>query len=131
MIDHPLNPFLRFPRTVCAIFASLLAGSLFFAGRLVVSGDAEALLAADERAASSYAKVREALQNETVIVVDMMLDDVFAPAGIAEIAAASEAFMELPGLVDVKSLTHSYKPVRDRFSFKGYCRRNNWCLRRY
>ena len=47
-----------------------------------------------------------------MVVVSVESDQIFSQAGFDHIRAISNALGQQPGFVDVKSLTHSYKPVR-------------------
>ena len=51
-----------------------------------------------------------------MVVVSVESDQIFSQAGFDHIRAISNALGQQPGFVDVKSLTHSYKPVRRGFS---------------
>lgn len=111
------NPFLRWPRAALAAFLMLLIAAGFSLRHFRFSSDAAILLEGDQRKASSYQKIREILKDNVVVVIDMECDDVFAPVGVDAVYRVSEAFRVQPGLVDVKSLTHSFKPVRRGFAF--------------
>ena len=112
------NPFLKWPRTSLILFLFLLGAAAFELRHFEFSSDAAVLLDGDQRQASSFKKLKSVLKNDTVVVIDVECDEVFSPGGIDAVYRVSEAFFGQAGLVDVKSLTHSYKPVRDGFSFK-------------
>lgn len=111
------NPFLRFPRTALGLAVLL---SLFLAmqwGRLDIHTETDVLLESDPRNQASFEKVMDILEKDVVLVVDLECRDVFSPECIRVIDRLSRAFRGQPGFVDVKSLTHSYKPVRDGLGF--------------
>ena len=51
------------------------------------------------------------------MVISIESDQLFTPEGFDHIRKLSDAITAQDGLVDVKSLTHSYKPVRKGLSF--------------
>jgi predicted RND superfamily exporter protein len=84
-----------------------------------VSSEIRVLLEGDQRNLASYQKVRQILADVEVVVVSLEYPaDLFRPAGISVIRRVSEAFLGQPGVEDVKSLTHSSKPVRQGTSFQ-------------
>ena len=83
-----------------------------------VSSETRVLLEGDQRNLSSYEKVRQILAETEVIVLSMECAEVFSPAGIDAVRRVSGAFLQQPGVDDVKSLTHSVKPVRQGLGFE-------------
>ena len=118
MPTHAWNPFLRFPRASLA--ASLLLCLPFFLllPRFKVSSETRVLLEGDQRNLASYEKVRQILANVDVLVLSMECADVFSPHGIDAVRRVSDALQQLPGVEDVKSLTHSVRPVRRGLGFE-------------
>jgi uncharacterized protein len=83
-----------------------------------VSSEARALLEGDQRNLSSYETALEILQEDVVVVISLECDDVFSLSCMNAVRRVSEAFQWQDGLVDVKSFTHSVRPVRRGFSFE-------------
>ncbi|MBM3878109.1 MAG: hypothetical protein FJ387_00045 [Verrucomicrobia bacterium] len=117
MIGHAWNPFLRYPRLALGLTALLCLPLLAKLAQFTVSSELRVLLEGDQRNLASYQKVREILAEVEVVVLSLECDEVFSPSGVSAIRRVSEAFLELPGVEDVKSLTHSYKPVRRGLGF--------------
>ena len=111
------NPFLRWPLPsllVCVLFCA----PAFFALRdLSVVSDARTLLEGDRRNLAAYEKVRAILDDEVVLVVTMAGEALFSQRGFDDLRELSDALGAMEGLCDVKSLTHSVKPVRKGFQF--------------
>ncbi|MCG8364897.1 MAG: MMPL family transporter, partial [Pseudanabaenales cyanobacterium] len=72
----------------------------------------------DQRNHTSFDKMMDILREDVVIVVNLRHSDVFSPAGVDAVRRVSRAFYGLRGFVDVKSLTHSHRPVREGLQFK-------------
>ena len=111
------NPYLRYPRLALAATLLLLAP---LAARWVgfeVSTETGTLLEGDQRNLTTYQKVQAILSDDVVVVISLHCGPVFTRSGMALIRRVSEAFVGQPGLVDVKSFTHSVKPVRRGLSF--------------
>ncbi|HVR36894.1 MAG TPA: MMPL family transporter, partial [Methylomirabilota bacterium] len=85
--------------------------------RTPMGAETRTLLEGDQRTRSSYEKVREFLDSVEVLLVDVEHPDVFSAEAIAAVRSLSETFLRQPGVIDVKSLTHSSKPVREGFGF--------------
>jgi uncharacterized protein len=83
-----------------------------------VSSEARTLLEGDQRNLSSYETAMEILREDVIVVISLECDDVFSPEGMDAVRRVSEAFDRQPGLVDVKSFTHSVRPVRRGLSFE-------------
>ena len=76
------------------------------------------LLEGDQRNLESYEKVQQILADVEVVVISMELPEVFSVKGIDAILRVSQALEWGIGVTDVKSLTHSVKPIRKGFSFE-------------
>ncbi len=111
------NPFLRFPRASLAVTALLCLPLLLPLPRFGVSAELKALLQGDQRNLASYEQVREILGDTDVLVVSLELTNLFSNAGLETVRRLSDAFERQPDVVEVKSLTHSVKPVRRGLSF--------------
>ncbi|MBI4663001.1 MAG: MMPL family transporter [Verrucomicrobia bacterium] len=83
-----------------------------------LSSEASTLLEGDQRNLASYEKVRQILAEVEVLVISLECADVFSLQGIDSVRRVSDAFQKLPGVEDVKSLTHSVKPVRRGLGFE-------------
>jgi len=83
-----------------------------------VRSEMRVLLEGDQRNLESYEKVHQILAEVEVVVVSMEVEEVFSSAGIDAVRRVSEALNRGEGVVDVKSLTHSVKPVRRGLSFE-------------
>lgn len=118
MIAPRWNPFFRFPRVSLLLSLLLLLPVLLELRRFQVTSETRALLSGDERNLSSYEKVREVLAGTEVVLISLEHDDLFSAAGLDAVRRVSEAFEQQAGVGDVKSLTHSYQPVREGLSFR-------------
>jgi predicted RND superfamily exporter protein len=86
--------------------------------RFRVSSETRVLLEGDQRNLASYEKVKQILADTEVVVISLEHRDVFSPHGIEAVRRVSDALQQLPGVEDVKSLTHSVKPVRRGLGFE-------------
>jgi uncharacterized protein len=112
------HPFLRYPRVALGI-SLLLALPLGFQWLgFDVSSEARALLEGDQRNLSSYETAMEILREDVIVVISLECEDVFSPACMDAVRRVSQAFEQQPGLVDVKSFTHSVRPVRRGWTFE-------------
>ncbi len=112
-----LNPFLRWPTVTLAATGVLV---LLLGARWLtfeVSTETGTLLAGDQRSLATYEEVRRMLRDETVVVLDLQCGPVFTSEAMATIRRLSDAFANQPGLIDVKSFTHSFLPVRSGLGF--------------
>lgn len=114
----PTGLFLRFPRTVLALVALLLFVCVFSLARVSIDSQTRVLLEGDQRNLSSYEKISDLLEHTTVVVIAVRPPNLFTREGIRIIREISEALQRSPGVLDVKSLSHSVKPVRKGLSFE-------------
>lgn len=114
----PRNPFYRWPLPM--LVAGLVICLPFFwqLKGIKIGTDARTLLEGDQRSLASFEKIMEILNDDIILVVSLRTDAVFSRDGLAAIANLSEALQETDGIIDVKSLTHSSKPVRDGLAFR-------------
>jgi uncharacterized protein len=113
-----MNPFLRYPKALGMVIFVCLIPILFQASKLQFSSQADKLLATDQRQQETFEKLRGIINDQDVIVVSMRCPDgVFSASGLTSLHEASEALLTLQGATDIKSITHSYKPVRSGFNF--------------
>lgn len=113
-----LNPFLRHPAVSLSLLLLLCLPLFLRVARLEIRPDARILLEGDQRSLAAFEKVDEILHRETVVVISMEGDGLFSQRGFDDLRALSDRLCTVPGLIDVKSLTHSVKPVRKGFSFE-------------
>ena len=111
------NPFLRWP--LPSLLICLLVGIPFFLSlrEFEIDSDARTLLEGDQRNLAAYEKVSAILDDDVVVVVSMAGENLFTQEGFDHLRALCDQLTRLEGLGDVKSLTHSVKPVRRGFSF--------------
>lgn len=112
------NPFARYPVVSLVL---LLLGLVPFVAALKevqVRSDADALLESNPSQKATLEKVTSVFKDQVIMVVDLKVGDVFSIDGIQAIGLVSDSLMRIDGVQDVKSLTHSYKPVRKGFSFE-------------
>jgi len=114
-----INPFLKFPKTMGWILLICLIPVFFEAKKIQFAPQADKLLATDQRQQETFSKLRGILNNQDILVVSMRYPEgVFSSTGLTALHEVSETLMSLEGATDIKSLTHSYKPVRSGFSFQ-------------
>ena len=91
---------------------------LFQASRIQFASQADKLLATDQRQQETFEKLRGIINDQDVLVVSMRCPKgVFSPSGLTSLHEVSETLMTMEGASDIKSITHSYKPVRSGFNF--------------
>ena len=112
------NPYLRYPTAALGVTLVLLAPVAGHWLRFQVSSETGVLLDGDQRNRASYERVKDILGDEAVVAVNLRCDGVFSPRGIDAVRRVSDAFQSQPGLLDVKSLTHSVRPVRRGLSLE-------------
>lgn len=82
-----------------------------------VSSETRVLLEGDSRNLATYEKVEDILGDTEVVVINLEHRDLFSEAGLDTVRRISATFSAQPGVWDVKSLTHSSKPVRRGLTF--------------
>ena len=113
-----MNPFLRYPKPLGIVALLCLFPLLFQASKIKFSSQADKLLATDQGQQETFEKLRGIINNQDVLVVSIRCPEgIFSPSGLMSLHDVSEALLTMEGASDVKSLTHSYKPVRSGFSF--------------
>lgn len=112
------NPFTRFPKASFGGLAILLIPLFWSLKDWQIRSDADALLESNPSQKAALDKVVSVFQERAIIVVDLECPDVFTAEGLSAIGRVSDALMAVDGVRDVKSLTHSYKPVRKGLSFQ-------------
>ncbi len=111
------NPFVRFPGWLFAVFLLGSIPLIWQTTQVSIDTDPLTLLESDPRHLETYDRIQSLLNNDTVVVISVKSDRLFTQAGLDHIRAISNALAQQPGLIDVKSLTHSVKPVRKGLSF--------------
>ena len=111
------NPFVRFPGVLFTTFLFVIVGLIWQSTKVSIDANPMTLLESDRRHLETYERISEFLNDDTALVISIESDQIFTPAGFDHIRNVSNALTGQDGLVDVKSLTHSYKPVRKGFSF--------------
>jgi predicted RND superfamily exporter protein len=110
------NPFVLFPGWLFAVFLLGSIPIIWQTTQVSIDTDPLTLLESDKRHLETYNRIQSFLSDDTVVVISVESDQIFSQAGFDQIRAISNALGQQPGLVDVKSLTHSVKPVRRGFA---------------
>lgn len=83
-----------------------------------VDSSAERLLASDPRSLESYEQMSGLMPGTEMVLVALEIKDLFSNQGAATLARASQYILAVEGCEDVKSLTHSGRPVREGFGLR-------------
>ena len=110
------NPFVLFPGWLFAVFLLGSIPIIWQTTQVSIDTDPLTLLESDKRHLETYDRIQSFLSDDTVVVISVESAQIFSQAGFDQIRAISNALGQQPGLVDVKSLTHSVKPVRRGFA---------------
>ena len=111
------NPFIRFPRIIFFAFLFIVTGLIWQSSKVSIDSDPMTLLESDRRHLETYERISSFLDDDIALVISIESDFLFTTSGFEHIRNISNAISAQDGLVDVKSLTHSYKPVRKGLSF--------------
>ena len=114
---HPRRDEMRHPYRPLLLAALLVLGAvslplLVTDWRLEFDASTEVLLAGDERAEATYERLQDMLDGLTVLAVIYRDDQLLTNEGVQRLGRLGDRIQKLPGIVDVKSLTHSWRPVR-------------------
>ena len=112
------NPFIRFPGIIFFAFLFIVIGLIWQSSKVSIDSDPMTLLESDRRHLETYERISSFLDDDIALVISIESDFLFTTSGFEHIRNISNAISAQDGLVDVKSLTHSYKPVRKGLSFK-------------
>ncbi len=112
------NLFTRFPKASFGGLAALLLPLFWSLKDWQIRSDADALLESNPSQKATLDKVVSVFSGRAIVVVDMECPDVFTAEGLSAIGRVSDALTAVEEVLDVKSLTHSYKPVRKGLSFQ-------------
>ena len=110
------NPFVLFPGCLFAVFLLGSIPIIWHTTQVSIDTDPLTLLESDKRHLETYDRIQSFLSDDTVVVISVESDQIFSQAGFDQIRSISNALGQQAGLVDVKSLTHSVKPVRRGFA---------------
>mgnify|MGYP001265159953 FL=1 len=111
------NPFIRFPGIIFFAFLFIVTGLIWQSSKVSIDSDPMTLLESDRRHLETYERISSFLDDDIALVISIESDFLFTTSGFEHIRNISNAISAQDGLVDVKSLTHSYKPVRKGLSF--------------
>lgn len=78
---------------------------------LQLDASATVLLAGDARSSAAYERLTRYVGDDVLVGVLVQVDDLFSDEGAALLGELGDALAALPGVEDVKSLTHSRRPV--------------------
>ena len=96
-----------------------LGGLAWWSGqRVEVDSSARTLLQSDPRNRETFEKIASLLPDTTFVMVAMEMENLFSDEGRDLVARASRAVLSVGGAVEVKSLTHSGRPVRKGFQLE-------------
>ncbi len=110
-------PFLTHPWWSLIICIGLVV-PIWNAGRdIKIQSQTQTLMEGDQRNLQTYEKVDDILERKTIVVISMEDPQLFSQGGFQRLRSICEQLETVDGLVDVKSLTHSYKPIRKGFQF--------------
>ena len=111
------NPFIRFSGIIFFAFLFIVTGLIWQSSKVSIDSDPMTLLESDRRHLETYERISSFLDDDIALVISIESDFIFTTSGFEHIRNISNAISAQDGLVDVKSLTHSYKPVRKGLSF--------------
>lgn len=84
---------------------------------LTLDASTAVLLAGDARTSAAYEKLTGYVGDDLLVALLVEHDDIFSDDGAALLYDIGDALQELPAVVDVKSLSHSRRPVAKGLSF--------------
>ncbi len=113
------NPFFRFPLGSLGLAVLVLAPLWVASGGFRIATDPAGLLESDLHKEASYGQAEAYLPEDgEILLVNLRSDDVFTNRILELMREIGEAFLERPGVGGVKSLTHSYLPLREGASLE-------------
>ncbi|WFB36454.1 efflux RND transporter permease subunit [Kiritimatiellota bacterium B12222] len=81
-----------------------------------VDSSAHRLLASDPRNLETFEKINELIPETEMVMVALKIENLFSNQGSKTVAMASNLISQVEGCIEVKSLTHSGRPVRQGFA---------------
>ena len=75
------------------------------------------VMGTDSRTQDTYQRFNQAFQDKKAVVAIAQMDNIFSNEGAKNIYEISRALQSIPGLNEIKSLTHSARPVKGKISF--------------
>ena len=75
------------------------------------------ILGTDKRSQDTYQKFNQAFDSNTAVIAIAKIPNLFSDEGVKNLYGISQAMTTIPNLSDIKSLTHSTRPVKNKFSF--------------
>ena len=113
------HPFVRYPKYFGILLALFSLWALKDLPNLSFSRNLESLLSVDAHQYQSYEKLKGVLDDQEVWVLTMETPDgLFTPQGITALHEVSERLASHEEVIDIKSLTHSVRPIRQGFSLE-------------
>lgn len=99
------------------LLVSLAGAAWWWSGNkeVPVDSSADRLLASDPRNRETYEKLNELMPETEMVLIALRMENIFSNRGAHAIARTSQLLMEVEGCLDIKSLTHSGRPVRNGF----------------
>ena len=74
------------------------------------------IMGTDSRTKDTYEKFNKAFQDNTALIAIAKIDSIFSDSGAITVYELSNTLQSIPGLKDIKSLTHSARPVKGKLS---------------
>ncbi|MEC9131741.1 MAG: hypothetical protein VYE02_10180, partial [Verrucomicrobiota bacterium] len=113
------HPFVRYPKYFGILLALFSLWALQDLPNLSFSRNLESLLSVDAHQYQSYEKLKGLLDDQEVWVITMETPDgLFTTQGIMALHEVSERLASHEEVIDIKSLTHSVRPIRQGFSLE-------------
>ena len=75
------------------------------------------IMGTDSRTKDTYDKFNKAFNNATTVIAIIKMDKIFSNEGAKTLYELSSTFQTIDGFKDIKSLTHSARPVKGKLSF--------------
>ncbi|MGA0333518.1 MAG: efflux RND transporter permease subunit, partial [Kiritimatiellia bacterium] len=115
-----LNRFLSLSFVLPLLLLLGAAGGWMYTrhAELRIDSSAKSLLASDPRSLETFEKLDALIPDTEMVLVALELEDLFSNQGARTIARASQQILSVDGCIEVKSLTHSGRPVRQGFSLQ-------------
>jgi uncharacterized protein len=111
------NPFVRQPLVCLLLLLVLCVACVSCLLKFRADAGPEAILEGDQRTLATYRLVEDALRHSVVLLISMECDDVFTLKNLQTMRCIGDDFLQEPGVVDVKSFTHSSLPERRGLAF--------------